>query len=244
MLQKEPAQVSAAESIVGASNSWAVSGAHSTSGKPLLANDPHLGLTAPNVWYFAHLHAPGLDAIGATLPGVPGIVIGRNERIAWGATNTGPDVQDLYLEKLDAAGGYLAPDGSRPFVVRRETIKVKGADDAQLAIRSSRHGPVISDVVQTALDATPRGHALALAWTALAEDDTSLAAVFKLARANNWSVLEGVFLGLSSARMRCSPGFWRICSRKSVWFFGLRRRTWSSSHCTFTECPIQPGGRP
>jgi len=82
MLQKEPAQVSAAESIVGASNSWAVSGAHSTSGKPLLANDPHLGLTAPNVWYFAHLHAPGLDAIGATLPGVPGIVIGRNQRIA------------------------------------------------------------------------------------------------------------------------------------------------------------------
>src|SRR5207244_12378707 len=108
-LTKDPAQVPAAESIVGASNSWAVSGAHSTSGKPLLANDPHLGLTAPNVWYFAHLHAPGLDAIGATLPGVPGIVIGRNERIAWGATNTGPDVQDLYLEKLDAAGGYLAP---------------------------------------------------------------------------------------------------------------------------------------
>ena len=186
-LQKEPAQVSAADSMVGASNSWAVSGAHSTSGKPLLANDPHLGLTAPNVWYFAHLHAPGLDAIGATMPGVPGIVIGRNQRIAWAATNTGPDVQDLYLEKLDAAGGYVAPDGPRPFVVLRETIKVKGAEDAQLAIRISRHGPVISDVVQTALDATPRGHALALAWTALADDDTSLAAVFKLARANNWS---------------------------------------------------------
>src|SRR5207245_367852 len=185
--QTEPAQASAADSIVGASNSWAVSGAHSTSGKPLLANDPHLGLTAPNVWYFAHLHAPGLDAIGATMPGVPGIVIGRNQRIAWAATNTGPDVQDLYLEKLDAAGGYVAPDGPRPFVVLRETIKVKGAEDAQLAIRISRHGPVISDVVQTALDATPRGHALALAWTALADDDTSLAAVFKLARANNWS---------------------------------------------------------
>ncbi|TMH65149.1 MAG: penicillin acylase family protein, partial [Betaproteobacteria bacterium] len=187
VLQKEPAQVSAAESMAGASNSWAVSGAHSTSGKPLLANDPHLGLTAPNVWYFAHLHAPGLDAIGATLPGVPGIIIGRNQRIAWGATNTGPDVQDLYLEKLDAAGGYLAPDGPRPFVVLRETIKVKDADDAQLTIRISRHGPLISDVVQSALDATPRGHALALAWTALAEDDASLAAFMKLGRATNWN---------------------------------------------------------
>src|SRR2546430_5746310 len=204
VLQKEPAQVSAAESIVGASNSWAVSGAHSTSGKPLLANDPHLGLTTPNVWYFAHLHAPGLDAIGATLPGVPGIVIGRNERIAWGATNTGPDVQDLYLEKLDATGGYRAPDGPRPFVVLRETIKVKGAEDAPLAIRISRHGPVISDVVQTALDATPRRHALALAWTALAEDDTSLAAFLKLARAKNWNQFVGATRSLHAPQQNLS----------------------------------------
>ena len=88
-----------------------VSGARSESGKPLLANDPHLGLTAPPVWYFAHLPAPGVNVIGATLPGVPGVILGRNERIAWGFTNTGPDVQDLYIEKLDAAGGYLAPEG-------------------------------------------------------------------------------------------------------------------------------------
>ena len=187
VLEKEPVQVSAAESIVGASNSWVVSGARSASGKPLLANDPHLALTAPNVWYFAHLNAPGLSAIGATLPGVPGIFIGRNERIAWAATNTGPDVQDLYLERLDAAGGYLGPDGPRAFVALRETIKVKGADDEALTIRISRHGPVISDVMRTALEATPRGHALALAWTALAEDDSSLAALFKLARARDWS---------------------------------------------------------
>jgi penicillin amidase len=186
VLQKQPAQVSTAESRVGASNSWAVSGARSASGKPLLANDPHLGLTAPNVWYFAHLHAPGLDAIGATLPGVPGIVIGRNARIAWAATNTGPDVQDLFLERLDDTGGYLAPEGPRPFVVLRETIKVKGAEDVPLAIRISRHGPVLSDVLASALDATPRGHALALAWTALAEDDTSLAALLKLGRTGNW----------------------------------------------------------
>ncbi|HYL88101.1 MAG TPA: penicillin acylase family protein [Burkholderiales bacterium] len=187
VLEKEPAQVSAIDSLGGASNSWVVSGRRSATGKPLLANDPHLGLSAPNIWYLAHIHAPGIDAIGATLPGVPGIIIGRNDRIAWGATNTGPDVQDLYLEKLDTSGGYVAPDGPRPFTVVRETIKVKGAPDVALNVRISRHGPVISDVLSSALDATPRGHALALAWTALAEDDVSLGAFLKLARARNWN---------------------------------------------------------
>ena len=187
VLEKEPAQVSALDSLGGASNSWVVSGARTTSGKPLLANDPHLGLSAPNIWYFAHLHAPGIDQIGATLPGVPGVIIGRNDRIAWGATNTGPDVQDLYLEKLDDAGGYVAPDGHRKFAIVHETIKVKGAADIDLNVRISRHGPVISDVLPRALDATPRGHALALAWTALADDDVSLGAFLKLARARSWN---------------------------------------------------------
>ncbi len=169
------------------SNNWVVGGARSASGKPLLANDPHLGLAAPPVWYFAHLNAPGIDVIGATLPGVPGIVLGRNERIAWAFTNTGPDVQDLYIEKIDAAGNYLTPDGPRPFTVFAETIKVKGAADEQLKVRVSRHGPVISDVVRAALDAVPRGHALALAWTALAEDDPSMQAGLKIARAADWA---------------------------------------------------------
>jgi penicillin G amidase len=175
-MEKQPAQVSEAQSIIGASNSWVVSGAHTASGKPLLANDPHLGLSAPNIWYLAQLHAPGLDAIGATLPGMPGIVIGRNARIAWGATNTGPDVQDLYLERLDG----------RTLSARQETIKVKGAEDVQITVRVSRHGPVISDALQSALDATPRGYALAMAWTALAEDDASLAALVRLGRARDW----------------------------------------------------------
>ena len=160
---------------VAGSNSWVVAGARSASGKPLLANDPHLGLTAPPVWYFAHLHAPGLDAIGGTLPGVPGILTGRNERIAWGLTSTGADVQDLYLEKLDA-----------PFSRIEEVIKVKDAADERLAIRVSRHGPVISDVSRAAIDAVPRGYALAMAWTALAEDDLTMQAALKLPRARNW----------------------------------------------------------
>ena len=168
------------------SNGWVVSGAHSASGKPLLANDPHLGLTAPPVWYFAHLSAPGLNVIGATLPGVPGVVLGRNERIAWGFTNTGPDVQDLYIEKLDAAGGYFAPEGARAFQVVDETIRVKGAEAERLRVRVSRHGPVISDVMRTAQDLAPRGHVISFAWTALAEDDRSMQAALKFARARDW----------------------------------------------------------
>ena len=168
----------------GGSNSWVVSGAQTRSGRPLLANDPHLGLSAPGVWYFAHLQAPGLDAIGATLPGVPGIVIGRNSRLAWATTNTGPDVQDLYLERLDHAARYLAPEGWREFETRREIIRVKGAPDVELAVRVSRHGPVISDALQSA--AAPRGQVLALAWTALADEDSSLAALFRIPRARNW----------------------------------------------------------
>jgi penicillin G amidase len=153
------------------SNSWAVSGARTASGKPLLANDPHLGLTAPPVWYFAHLHAPGLDAIGATLPGVPAILVGRNDRIAWGLTNTGADVQDLYLERLDT-----------PFAERAELIRVKGAPDERLIVRSSRHGPLLTEASRAA----PRGQALALAWTALAPDDLTMQAGLKLARARDW----------------------------------------------------------
>jgi penicillin G amidase len=169
------------------SNSWVVSGARSASGKPLLANDPHLGLTAPPVWYFAHLHAPGLDAIGATLPGVPGIVLGRNARIAWGFTNTGPDVQDLYLEKVDLAGNYLTPQGARPFEWHHEILKVKGAPDEPLAVRVSRHGPVISDVLSPgALDTVPGSHVVAMAWTALATDDLSVQGALRLAQASDW----------------------------------------------------------
>ena len=168
------------------SNNWVVSGARSASGKPLLANDPHLGLTAPPVWYFAHLSAPGMNVIGATLPGVPGVILGRNQRIAWGFTNTGPDVQDLYIEKLDAAGGYLAPDGSRPFQVIEETIKVKGAEPEKLRVRVSRHGPVISDVLRSAQEQAPRGHVIAFAWTALAEDDRTMQSALRMARAREW----------------------------------------------------------
>lgn len=168
------------------SNNWVVSGERSASGKPLLANDPHLGLTAPPVWYFAQLSVPGINVIGSTLPGVPGVILGRNDRVAWGFTNTGPDVQDLFIEKLDAAGGYLAPDGPRSFKVINEVIRVKGGEPEKLRVRVSRHGPIISDVLKAAQDESPRGHVIAFSWTALAEDDRSMQAALKFARAREW----------------------------------------------------------
>jgi len=169
------------------SNSWVLSGERTASGKPLLANDPHLGLTAPPVWYFAHLSAPGLEVIGATLPGVPAVVLGRNQRIAWGFTNTGPDVQDFFIEKLDPAGGYLTPEGPRAFGIIEETIRVKGAEPERLQVRTTRHGPVVSDVLKPALEAVPRGYALAFQWTALREDDLSVQALARFARAQDWN---------------------------------------------------------
>ena len=170
----------------GASNNWVLAGSRTASGKPLLANDPHLGLAAPAVWYFAHLSAPGFEVMGATLPGVPGVVLGRNRHIAWGMTNTGPDVQDLYVERVDAAGRALAPQGWQPLGARSEVIKVKGQAEVTLTVRESRHGPLISDAFKPAAEALPQGYALALAWTALREDDLSAQAGGKFASARNW----------------------------------------------------------
>ena len=170
----------------GASNNWVVAGSRTASGKPLLANDPHLGLAAPAVWYFAHLSAPGFDVMGATFPGAPFVTLGRNRHIAWGFTNTGPDVQDLYIERVDGAGQVLAPQGWQKLATRTETIKVKGQPDVTLTVRTSRHGPLISDVFKPAADALPQDFALAFAWTALRDDDRSIQAVGKFASAGNW----------------------------------------------------------
>ena len=162
------------------SNNWVVAGSHSQTGKPLLANDPHLKLSTPALWYFARLQVPGLKLAGATLPGLPGVVLGQNEHIAWGFTNTGPDVQDLYLEQLDPADAkrYRTPEGWANFETTSEVIKVKGQPDVTITVRRTRHGPVISDA-GTAADVLGSRqkptHVLAMRWTALDADNDPLA---------------------------------------------------------------------
>ncbi|RZT93636.1 penicillin acylase family protein [Rivibacter subsaxonicus] len=176
------------------SNNWVVDGAHSTSGQPLLANDPHLKLSAPALWYFARLEAPGLRVAGATMPGLPMVVLGQNEQIAWGFTNTGPDVQDLYLEKIDPADPqrYLeSREGNRWARFERfdELIKVKGAPDVAFTARRSRHGPLISDAGAPATAGLTgqdgQRYAIAMRWTALDPDASAVAAGIAFNRAHS-----------------------------------------------------------
>lgn len=170
------------------SNNWALSGKHTTSGKPLLANDPHLGLSAPAIWYFAHIEAPGLNVIGGTLPGIPAIVLGRTEKFAWSFTNTNPDVQDLYIEQIDTKnpGMYRGPDGPLPFKVRQEIIDIKDSPSLTFLVKETRHGPVISDSharAKRAID-TER-FALALRWTALDIENQSVVGLLEANRATD-----------------------------------------------------------
>ncbi len=168
---------------IEASNNWVVGGGRTRSGKPLLADDPHLGLQVPSLWYLAHIESPTLEAVGATLPGMPGVVIGRNDRIAWGVTNVGADVQDLYaLEETADGGAYRYKGEDRRYGVRNETIKVDGAEDVELTVRETVHGPVVSDVVDAPEDTAP----LALRWTSLDGEDRTLEAFIDTNRAGNW----------------------------------------------------------
>ncbi|HTT10920.1 MAG TPA: penicillin acylase family protein [Burkholderiaceae bacterium] len=184
------------------SNNWVVSGAHTRSGKPLLANDPHLGLTTPSVWYFARLRAPEFEVFGATLPGVPYVLLGRNRDVAWGFTNTGPDVQDLYIERInpDHPDQYQTPEGFARFESRTERILVRGADPVDLVVRSTRHGPVLSGVlgkVDKLIDGSR--YVLALRWTALEGDDMTLASVRAMNRAHNAKEFEGALANFGLA---------------------------------------------
>ena len=172
------------------SNNWVLAGSRSSTGAPLLANDPHLKLSAPALWYFARIEAPGLKIAGATMPGVPGVVLGQNEHIAWGFTNTGPDVQDLYLERIKPGDPtqYQTPEGWAPFDSATETIHVKGKPQVQLTLRRTRHGPVISDAgLADDVPGTSRqgGYALALRWTALDADIDSAGTTLQMNQARS-----------------------------------------------------------
>ncbi|MBT8211731.1 MAG: penicillin acylase family protein, partial [Acidimicrobiia bacterium] len=182
------------------SNSWVVSGDLTATGMPILANDPHLSIQMPSIWYQVGLHCrPAGDACpyqvaGFTFPGAPGVVIGHNDRVAWGFTNLGPDVMDLVVERLDPSdpNRYEVNGEFRDMVVTTETIQVAGGDPEQLTIRWTRNGPIISDAYGDLEDfgteagiSLPEEYAISLRWTAL-EPVTTFSALIAMNRASNW----------------------------------------------------------
>jgi penicillin amidase len=172
------------------SNNWVIAGSHTTTGAPLLANDPHLKLTAPALWYFVRLEAPGIKLAGASMPALPLVVLGQSEHLAWGFTNTGPDVQDLYIERVHPADAnqVQTPEGWTPLKTFAEVIKVRGQPDVTLTVRESRHGPVISDagLADDLLGNKSRtAYAIAMRWTALDPDVDAMGTALAMNRATD-----------------------------------------------------------
>jgi penicillin amidase len=158
-----------------ASNNWVVDGRFTKSGKPLLANDPHLGLSAPGVWYLAHLALPSGDVVGGTIAGIPTIILGHNDHIAWGFTTTHADTEDLVIETLDPANpaNYLTPHGPQPFTLREETIRVRFGKSRTIKCLETRNGPVLPPIFKSLDEIAPKGTVVALSAAALSRDDTT-----------------------------------------------------------------------
>ncbi|HKN20881.1 MAG TPA: penicillin acylase family protein [Terracidiphilus sp.] len=169
------------ENCAVGSNNWVVAGSHTASGKPLLSNDMHLTLRVPDTWYMADLHAPGFHAAGVSLPGLPFIVAGHNEHVAWGYTALLADVQDLYTEKLDGKGNYEGLDAAwHPLAVDRETIHIRGGRDVVVDVQSTEHGPLLNPLL------TVSDPPLALKWT-LYDPSLNALPLYEMNTASNWT---------------------------------------------------------
>lgn len=193
------------------SNDWVVSGAHTASGSALLANDPHLGYSMPSLWYMVGLHCAPVspacpyDVAGVSFPGAPGVILGHNAHIAWGFTNVNPDVEDLFMEKVDPADPtrYEYKGQMLPFTTRQEVIKVAGGDPVTITVRSTVHGPVVSDVADALKPAANGGSGLAgdatvvyaLDWTATAVVDTTAQAILQLDAATDFASFRAALKG-------------------------------------------------
>ena len=190
--QKVPAWLenAATEGLpVNGSNDWVVSGTHTVTGKPLLSNDMHLGHQMPNLWYEAHLHAGNLDVAGVTLPGMPYVIVGHNQRIAWGFTNVGPTVTDVYIENFNAQGAYQTPGGWAQPEHRMEVIHVKGKPDVNVDVRITRHGPIVTEIV------SGETRPLALRWTLY---DSLHIPFLEVNEAQNWQDFRRAFSQLDA----------------------------------------------
>ncbi|MGH9495749.1 MAG: penicillin acylase family protein, partial [Candidatus Sulfotelmatobacter sp.] len=174
---------------VNGSNDWVVSGAHTVTGKPLLCDDMHLGHQMPNLWYEAHLHAGSYDVVGVTLPGMPYVIVGHNQRIAWGFTNVGPAVTDLYIENFNPQGAYQTQKGWSEPEHRAEVIHVKGKPDVTLDVKITRHGPIVSELIPG------ETRQLALRWTLY---DGLHIPFFDVNSAQNWDEFQKAFSQLDA----------------------------------------------
>jgi penicillin amidase len=188
-LEQDSEALAADTRMVVGSNNWVVSGAHTVSGKPLLSNDMHLGHQMPNLWYEAHLRCStsgcgNFDAAGVTLPGLPYVIVGHNQRIAWGLTNVGPTVEDVYIETFNPDGQYLTPAGWKSPEHRHEVIHVKGKPDVVLDVALTRHGPIITDLVPG------ESRQLALRWTLYEGTHDPF---FEVDSAQNWEQFRRAF---------------------------------------------------
>ncbi|MCV2881072.1 penicillin acylase family protein [Actibacterium sp. XHP0104] len=171
----------------GASNAWAASSVRSAAGGTLLANDPHLGLTAPAIWYLAGLKLTTGAVIGGTIPGAPIVLVGRSEHLAWGLTTTYADDQDVLIEKLnpDNPEEYLTPEGYKPFETRRTILNIKGSAPQTITLRWTENGPVLPGSHYDLATITPPGHVASVAWTNLWENDTTATAAMRLMQAQS-----------------------------------------------------------
>jgi len=174
---------------VNGSNDWVVSGVHTVTGKPLLSNDMHLGHQMPNLWYEAHLHSGTFDVAGVTLPGVPYVIVGHNQRVAWGFTNVGPTVTDVFIENFNEQGAYQTPSGWVQPEHRMEVIHVKGEPDVSVDVKITRHGPIITELVPG------ETRQLALRWTLY---DGIRMFLFDVNSAQNWQEFTKAFSQLDA----------------------------------------------
>ena len=168
------------------SNNWVISGAHTATGKPLLSNDMHLELRLPNNWYEAHLICGDYDVVGVTLPGIPYVIVGHNRYVAWGFTNVGPAVEDVFIEKFNDKGEYLTPQGWVQPEHRREIIRVKGKPEVNVDVVVTRHGPIITSLVPG------ETRQLALQWI-IYKGATTRIPFFDVDSAKNWDEFRGAF---------------------------------------------------
>lgn len=181
--------------FAGASNAWAAAPERSAAGGTLLANDPHLGFTAPAIWYLARVELQSGGVIGGTIPGMPVVLAGRSNKLGWAITSSYMDDQDVYIEKLNPENPqeYLTPEGFKPFETKRSIIRVKGGDPLTITLRWTENGPVLPGSHYDLASITPKGHVTSLAWTALQPDDTSMSAAIGLMHAG--SVQDGIEAG-------------------------------------------------